>query len=247
MRIAKNDGEGGFNTTTSDNLGFKDQGTSLDNDAYSIQVWDIDHDGRSDVTVCKADYDEAGFFHWQTDFSKTHIRWLYSNGSTLRLSRSIENNKNEYDALERHIFTGDFDGDGYAELANYGNDLTSTDNTFTENNINVYRALPEFSQSDKITKITDGMGNATEVTYSPATNPEVYTRTQPADDGTNTYPVNTYTLPISVVKSVTSSNGVAGSQTYTYSYKDLKIHLTGAGMLGFSESTVVFPKQLWKM
>ena len=238
LRIAKNDGEGGFNTTTSDNLGFKDQGTSLDNDAYSIQVWDIDHDGRSDVTVCKADYDEAGFFHWQTDFSKTHIRWLYSNGSTLRLSRSIENNKNEYDALERHIFTGDFDGDGYAELANYGNDLTSTDNTFTENNINVYRALPEFSQSDKITKITDGMGNATEVTYSPATNPEVYTRTQPADDGTNTYPVNTYTLPISVVKSVTSSNGVAGSQTYTYSYKDLKIHLTGAGMLGFSESTV---------
>lgn len=237
LRIAKNDGEGGFDTTTSDDLGFADLGTSLDNDAYSIQVWDIDHDGRSDVTVSKAGYENSGFPKWKTVYTNTQIRWLYSNGMRLCLVNSLGKNR-EKDALERHIFTGDFDGDGYAELANYGGDLTSTDNTFTEDNINVYRALPDFSQSGKITKITDGMGNTTEITYSPATNPEVYTKTQPAVDEANTYPVNTYTLPISVVKSVSSSNGVAGSQTRKYSYKDLKFHLTGAGLLGFSESTV---------
>lgn len=237
LRIARNDGEGGFDTTTSDDLGFADLGTSLDNDAYSIQVWDIDHDGRSDVTVSKAGYKNSGFPKWKTVYTNTQIRWLYSNGMRLCLVNSLGKNR-EKDALERHIFTGDFDGDGYAELANYGGDLTSTDNTFTEDNINVYRALPDFSQSGKITKITDGMGNTTEITYSPATNPEVYTKTQPAVDEANTYPVNTYTLPISVVKSVSSSNGVAGSQTRKYCYKDLKFHLTGAGLLGFSESTV---------
>lgn len=229
--VAHNNGDGTFAFTKSDDLGFIDEGTELDNNAYSIQVWDIDHDGRSDVTVSKADYQNVLFV-------KTHIRWLYSDGTTLRLSRSLENNKGEFDASERHIFTGDFDGDGYAELASYGNDLTSTDDTFTEDKLNIYKSWPDMTQSGKIAKITDGMGNTTEVTYSLATNPEVYTRTRPSDGSTNTYPVSTYTLPISVVKSVTSSNGVAGGQTKEYSYKDFKIQLTGAGMLGFSESTV---------
>lgn len=229
--VAHNNGDGTFAFTKSDDLGFIDEGTELDNNAYSIQVWDIDHDGRSDVTVSKADYQNVLFV-------KTYVRWLYSDGTTLRLSRSLENKNGEFDASERHIFTGDFDGDGYAELANYGNDLTSTDDTFTEDKLNIYKSWPDMTQSGKIAKITDGMGNTTEVTYSLATNPEVYTRTHPSDGSTNTYPVSTYTLPISVVKSVTSLNGVAGGQTKEYSYKDFKIQLTGAGMLGFSESTV---------
>ncbi|MDE6270622.1 MAG: hypothetical protein K2M12_07205, partial [Muribaculaceae bacterium] len=49
------------------------------------------------------------------------------------------------------------------------------------------------------------------------------------------YPQNYYTLPIAVVKSVECTNGVAGSQIETYKYKDLKMHLRGAGMLGFTE------------
>lgn len=237
LRIARNDGNGDFSPSTSDDLGFKDESTSKDNTRFSIQVWDIDHDGKSDVTVSKAGYENSGPWKWETVHTNTQIRWLYSNGTKLCLVKSIKSNR-EQDALESYIFTGDFDGDGYAELANYGSDLTSTDDTFTEDNINVYRAFPDFSQSGKIAKITDGLGNTTEVTYSPATNPEVYTKTQPAVDEANTYPVNTYTLPISVVKSVSSSNGVAGGQTRKYSYKDLKFHLTGAGLLGFSESTV---------
>lgn len=239
--IARNDGDGSFSCVRTEDLGIKDyKDCEKDNHEYSLVACDIDHDGKTDAFLCKADYT----FHSGGIFSKSYYRyknvqtrWLYSDGHNLHLANSITKGRRE-DSAESNVFIGDFDGDGYAELANYGSDLTSTDDTFTEDNINVYRAFSEFSQSGKITKITDGMGNATEVTYSPATTPEVYTRTQPADDGTNTYPVNTYTLPISVVKSVTSSNGVAGSQTRKYSYKDLKIHLTGAGLLGFSESTV---------
>lgn len=239
--IARNDGDGSFSRVRTEDLGIKDyKDSEKDNHEYSLVACDIDHDGKTDAFLCKADYT----FHSGGIFSKSYYRyknvqtrWLYSDGNNLHLANSITKGRRE-DSTESNIFAGDFDGDGYAELANYGSNLTSTDDTFTEDNINVYRAFSDFSQSGKITKIIDGMGNATEVTYSPATNPEVYTRTRPADNGTNTYPVTTYTLPISVVKSVTSSKGVAGSQTNKYSYKDLKVHLTGAGVLGFSESTV---------
>lgn len=239
--IAQNDGDGSFSCVRTEDLGIKDyKDSGKDDHEYSLVACDIDHDGKTDVFLCKADYT----FHSGGIFSKSYYRyknvqtrWLYSDGHNLHLANSITKGRRE-DSAESNVFTGDFDGDGYAELANYGSDLTSTDDTFTEDNINVYRAFPDFSQSGKIAKITDGLGNTTEVTYSPATNPEVYTKTQPAVDETNTYPVNTYTLPISVVKSVSSSNGVAGSQTRKYCYKDLKFHLTGAGLLGFSESTV---------
>lgn len=234
--IARNNGDGTFSFTKSDNIGIADQGSNKDNDKYSIHVWDIDHDGRADVTVCKAGYENSGFPSYKTVFTTTQVRWLNSDGTTLRLMKNIAKNREE-DALERYLFTGDFDGDGHMELANYGSDLTSNDNTFTEDKINVYRNLPDMTQTGKISQITDGFGNSSEVSYLPATNPLVYTKSE-SDGQISEYPVNTYTLPISVVRNVKASNGIAGAQTSEYGYKDLKIHMAGAGMLGFSGTTV---------
>lgn len=230
LYIARNNGDGTFNITQTDDIGVSDGKSDKDNDKFSITVWDIDHDGKSDVTVCKAEYKKNLF---QNKYLNTHVKWLYSNGTTLKLVKSTTKSREE-DAKENYIFLGDFDGDGNMELANYGSNLNSTSDTFTENKLYVYRNSSDLTQTGKITRIVDGMGNRTDIRYAPATNPAVYTRTASA---TNQYPVNTYTLPVSLVRSVTSTNGAAGSQTVEYAYKDLKIHVAGAGVLGFAETS----------
>ncbi|MBR5988819.1 MAG: VCBS repeat-containing protein [Prevotella sp.] len=228
--VARNNGDGTFNITQTDDIGVSDGKSEKDDDKFSITVWDIDHDGKSDVTVCKAEYKKNLF---QNKYLNTHVKWLYSNGTTLKLVKSTTKSR-EDDAKESSIFLGDFDGDGNMELANYGSNLNSTSDTFTENKLYVYRNSSDLTQTGKITRIVDGMGNRTDIRYASGTNPAVYTKTASA---TNQYPVNTYTLPTSLVRSVTSTNGAAGSQTVEYAYKDLKIHVAGAGVLGFAETS----------
>lgn len=228
LRIARNNGDGTFSCTASDDIGVADQATTNDNNRFTIMVYDINQDGRSDAVVCKAQYNKNNN---KNSYSETHIKWLMSDGSTLRLNKSTVKMR-EDDANEKHIFLGDFNGDGKMELANYGSPLNSTSNTFTENRINLYSIWNDSPDIGRITDIIDGLGNKQTLSYAYTTTPPVYSRTQYSQDE---YPVNCYTLPIPVVKKLTSTNGVSGTVSTEYSYKDLKIHLKGAGPLGFSE------------
>lgn len=230
--IARNNGDGTFTCTKTDDIGVGNHSSSKDDNRFAVTVYDIDRDGRSDVMICKAGYVHHGFPTFKNEYTDTQIRWMISDGTTLKLDKSKVKHR-ENDANERFIFLGDFTGDGNMELANYGSDLNSSSDTFAENKIYVYKATGFQTGNGRITRITDGMGNTTAVEYAYATSPEVYTKTE----SENQYPVNTYTLPLSVVGSVTSTNGVAGSQTIRYSYKDLKIHMGGRGPLGFMEMT----------
>lgn len=76
------------------------------------------------------------------------------------------------------------------------------------------------------------MGNSSYIRYASATSPAVYKKSIKS-----TYPVNTYTLPLSVVAQMTGDNGSAGSQTIKYFYEDLRLHIAGKGMLGFNTVT----------
>ena len=234
--IARNNGDGTFTCTRTDNIGVGDHASNKDDTRFSINVLDIDHDGRSDVMVCKAGYKHRGFPKFKNEYTDTQVRWLYSDGTTLKLVRS-NTKKREDDANESSILIGDFDGDGNMELANYGSDLTSTSDSYTENRLNVYKNASDLSQTGKVTCIVDGLGRKTDIEYTHATQPSVYENTHPTyqDLNSKAYPVNTYTFPMSVVKAVTSSNGVAGSQTVKYSYKDFTLHNAGGGPLGFRE------------
>lgn len=216
--IAYNNGDGTFTNIQSEDLGIYP--SPKDENRFSIMVWDMNHDGRSDVMVCIAAYKPLGFY-------STQIRWLYSTGTTLKLAHSYNKNR-EDDALESNIFFGDFDGDGNIELANYGSTLNSDHDYFAEK-INIYKTGYNLSQNGKITSIKDGMGNMIHIQYAYTTNPLVYKQTLPKK-----YPVNTYTLPISVVEKVISDNGSVGSQTTKYSYEDMRLHIAGRGMLGFN-------------
>ena len=225
--IAHNNGDGTFSHTQSEDIGVSDHASNKDDSRFSIMVGDMDHDGRSDVMVCKAGYKHKGFPKFKNVYTDTQVRWLYSTGTTLKLVNSYTKNR-EDDALESSIFLGDFDGDGNIELANYGSVLNSTNDAFSER-INIYKAGYDLSQAGRITSITDGMGNNSYIQYAYATSPVVYKQNLPRQ-----YPVNTYTLPVSVVAKVTSDNGAVGSQITKYSYEDMRLHIAGKGMLGFN-------------
>ena len=229
--VARNNGDGTFTCTKSDNIGISEGTfTVYDNDKFSLMVWDMDHDGRSDVMVCKADYEHiSNWFEIESygKYRNTQTKWLYSNGTTLKRKGSYTK-KREDDALERYIFLGDFDGDGYLELANYGSKLNSTDDTFNEK-INIYKSGSAMPHRGKVSKITDGLGNYHTIKYEYITNPLLYKNNRFSENA-----VNSYTLPLPVVFSVLSSRGAAGLTTTEYSYEDLLLHLKGKGMLGFN-------------
>lgn len=223
LRIAHNNSDGTFSHTQTQDLAVSNQDTDKDDSRFAIRVLDMDHDGLSDIVVSKAIYSK-------NKYTRTSVLQLCSTGSGFKYT-GIYGNKREADADEGSIFLGDFDGDGNIELANYGSVLNSADSTSGQK-INVYMPWKDQTQVSKIVGITDGMGNKISIEYASATSPTVYKRSI-----NGAYPVNTYTLPISVVGTVTSDNGFARSQTVKYSYGDLRLHISGRGMLGFDTVT----------
>ncbi len=81
-----------------------------------------------------------------------------------------------------------------------------------------------------IAKITNSMGEYTNIDYSPITNSNVYT-----PGGTSSYPISNFMAPLYVVNHIARENGF-GSHFYTYyDYKGAKAHRNGKGFLGFEE------------
>ena len=235
-----NDGNGGFtiNNGASVNVDFSENTDSnKDNDYFTIRVVDFDKDGYSDVFVSKKHLTRADEWYetiWYK-MDKTQVRLFRSNGYGPVLWKQFDKAAKERDCAEAYIFTGDFNGDGYAEIANYGSLLNDEDdNTFTENNINIYSFSNDVALGH-LESVTNGFGKKTTITYASGTNPSVYTAGNPSDCS---FPVKTCTLPLPLVSNVAQANGAAGTQNVTYKYGDLRMHAQGRGILGFSSMTV---------
>lgn len=78
--------------------------------------------------------------------------------------------------------------------------------------------------------ITSGLGDYTTITYKPLTDSSVYIKDSGALD-----PYMDIQVPLYVVSSVASSNGIGGVRTVNYRYTGAKAHLTGGGFLGFRQ------------
>lgn len=226
--IAYNNGDGTFRIAHGANIDTFDHDTEKDDNRFSLMVWDMDYDGLTDVMVCKAGYRYAVGHLLIDKFTQTAVRWLRSTGNGFVLKQASSKDR-ENDALENSIFLGDFDGDGQMELANYGSKLNVDDISFN-GEINVYKVSGNLANAGKVEEVFDGFDISHSIQYAYATSPNVYKRTIPSN-----YPVNTYTLPISVVKHVRSGNGHIGMQEADYSYEDLRIHIAGRGLLGFNK------------
>jgi hypothetical protein len=90
------------------------------------------------------------------------------------------------------------------------------------------RVLPTSGIADLCTSFSNGIGVTTTLTYKPLTDSTVYTK-----ENTATYPIRDVQVPIPVVASTTTSNGIGGTYAMSYFYTGAKLDFNGRGMLGF--------------
>ncbi|MES9957649.1 MAG: RHS repeat-associated core domain-containing protein [Sedimenticola sp.] len=117
---------------------------------------------------------------------------------------------------------GDVNGDGIE-------DVVRAKLTRSANKGMVEVALGRTPDNDRLTHITDSLGNLTTISYAKATDAGMHTLT-----GAPAYPTRHMRFPALIVSAVESDNGLGGTQRTTYRYGSGKTHLKGRGFLGFA-------------
>lgn len=132
-----------------------------------------------------------------------------------------------YPADKWNFYFGDFNGDGKGDMlctAKWINGAT-------------WKGYQLFQASETpnllLSKITDGFGNTTDVTYKYLTNSVVHTKGLTYD-----YPLSSFTAAWPVVYEVKTPDGIGGLKTTRYKYENALIHREGRGVLGFEKVIV---------
>ncbi len=92
----------------------------------------------------------------------------------------------------------------------------------------------QLSKSDLISRINEGSGQEIDVTYKLLKDPSVYTRSR----ASFRYPLYEFIVPISVVSSGRSKNGIGGYLYTDYQYEGAFSHSAGRGFRGFTKVIV---------
>lgn len=98
----------------------------------------------------------------------------------------------------------------------------------------IYCATITLQKANLVTEIRDNMDVKTKITYKPLSDSSVYARNNSASAPAE----QDLIPPMYVVSSIQGPNGIGGWKTSNYSYKGLKAHAQGLGLLGFAEMTV---------
>ena len=222
--FALGNGDGTFTGSLAYTSIIHDQATSYDNNQFSFLVYDFDHDGKSDVVLSKAMYNN------HNNFENTYVLWLRSTGTTLELVRQVLIH-DIVDASPTNHMIGVFRGNGALELMSYGNDLYS--NLINPYNSHQFRLYQDaYSPSTgKVGSFLDGYGNQTSVCYASLTNSSVYSKSEGYE-----FPLSAVKADISVVSQVCQTNGICPAESNSYFYEDLLMHRQGKGLLGFRKS-----------
>ncbi len=131
------------------------------------------------------------------------------------------------------LASGDFNGDGRNDLLLKGNYYNPADIVYFKPN----------SQERLLQKITTGHNVTTSFTHklmtdkSTYTYPYVYERTVALGDPLNKNPFNFIQLPIYVLASATTPDGIGGNNTTEYFYENAVLHRAAKGFLGFKKIT----------
>ena len=124
---------------------------------------------------------------------------------------------------KRNFRIADFNGDGMADLVCYPNSKNSS------SPIDLH--LSGCRGDNTLSRITDGIDNTTEIAFSQLTDKSVHER-----GNTSSYPIVSACCPWSVVKSVSTPDGIGGRHTVGYKYYNLLLHKRGRGILGFEKT-----------
>ena len=221
---------GTFTRRQAYNLPFAINYKNIDEGTWNCVVTDLDHDGKSDVVLSVAQYTYYGFpgLHYH----QTHTYWLLSDGSSLTKKKEATSAR-EDDAKAGRLFVGDFKGNGYLDVANYGYDCYNGANADVDPTVNIYCCSSQGIDNGKATSFTDSNGRKTAFTYASMTSDLVYTK------GTgSTYPIVDVAVPLCVTSQVNETGASSVSSQQHYTYAGLRAHLTGRGLLGFRSTTV---------
>lgn len=196
---------------------------NTDSGTWCFLVADLDHDGKSDVVINAASY--------LLTFRKTYTHWLLSDGTKLILKRTASSNR-ESDAKAGHICVGDFKGQGWLDVMNYGYDCWGGNNADVPPSMHLYGSSLQKISDGKIKSVTNSDGRVTSFTYGSMTSDLLYTK----GTGGN-YPVVDVAAPLCVVSQMKESGASPVTRKTSYTYKGLRAHLRGRGILGFTEQT----------
>ena len=211
-------------------LGYGVFSKNTDEGTWSCMIVDLDHDGKSDVVLNVAKYTYQGFPP-RLIYNSSHSYWLLSRGTTLTKKKESSSTRPD-DAKPGHWFAGDFRGQGFFEVANYGHDCYNGSNVNTDPTVNVYSCSSQNISNGKVASFTDSHGRSTEFTYASMTSDLVYTKGSSAE-----YPLLDVVAPLCVTSQVSETGGSPISTETNYTYAGLRAHLTGRGLLGFKEMT----------
>lgn len=172
---------------------------------------DANKDGATDMMVVYPSSENVIFLsNKDGSFSARWYLWEMS-------KKYLGDNRNDYNFL-----SGDWNGNGqlwFLYLHNTGNHWVAE----TQN-----------SRSDVITEIHNGNGGKIMIEYQDLTNPDVYTKSTWSQ-----YPYVDFTLPISVVASSKSDNGIGGNNSVAYKYAGARNHQSGRWFTWFREFTLI--------
>ena len=219
-------GNGEFSQSLACTIDGDPTAVSYNNRQIGCMVYDMDGDGKTDAVIVQNKYDI------DEDYTQTVATWLRSTGTTLATIRTATSTRAE-DGSPQYYMLGDFNGDGLYELADKGFNCYSSNNANEDPQFRIYAHGGYTPSKGKVSGITDGYGNTTNIAYKSLTDAAIYTK---GVDGA--YPFIDCTIPLTVVSSVTSSSGIAGTQELSYQYEGLKVQLQGRGLAGFTANTV---------
>ena len=207
-------------------------------------VTDYNHDGKSDLILTGSYFNYSEQFVVIDDDIMTHYVysdskafWYKSNGLDLMQEKSPQLSETGLPYINNYTITGDFDGDGRADVLTYGMDIRNgvdkSDQFYLQNSFNTNL------QGNILSAVTNGMGKTTQITYQPLTytsttdNKPFYTK-----GSSSVYPMVDIIMPQYCVSKISESNGQGGLLTTEFSYDEARTQLTGVGYLGFKSQTI---------
>ncbi len=173
---------------------------------YSITIMDINADGKSDIILGE-----------QTPASNDFFELYISNGNSFIPHMSSLGTNNIRTQLP--IITGDFNGDGFTDLANT--------NIYTQP-FTIHNFHPPKNHF-LLSQIQNGLNNKATIWYSQMTDNNVYTKLTTT---TNSAIINIQ-QPLTLVSHVWRDNGLGILSSTTYKYSGARFHVAGLGYLGF--------------